>query len=384
MQDTAIEKTKTFLNPRYVFIPIKRGYRLKVKDGDYIYKNDIVAMNIMGRMIFSSISGKVLGVKDMPYKDGILQPSLVIENDFKENTRIRKSTRKYLTNITREEFLRTLSDTAITHKGINIATLLSKNKDALIINGIDLEQDFKNRYYIIKEWGEDLLETIDLIATHIKAEKVVLALKNNTSDIISNIMNIIGTYPNIEIKLMSDDYASGLDYSIKKNLNMPDALILDVECVYKIYESIKRTTPISEKYISIVGPGVVGSSLIKVKLGSLLSEVFIANFDFALKNVDVYLNGPIGGKLISSMKLVIDDAVDGIYVDEKTEKIETHCINCGLCSKKCPVGLNPKYVFDHKGRVKKEYYNTCISCGLCNYVCPANRDLASYMKGVPK
>lgn len=370
---------KTFLNPRYVFLPIKKGYRLKVKDGDYVYKNDIVAMNHMGMMAFSSCSGRVLGVKDMPYLCGIM-PSLVIENDFKENIRVRKSARKYISNMTPEEFFSSLVDTSLSYRGANIPVLFKKGNDELIINGIDREVEFKNKYYILKNHIEDILETIDKIGSIIGAKRIVFTLKNSMSDIINSVVSSIGTYPNIEVKLLSDDYVNGLDEVIQKNLNMPSALVLDIGCVYKIYETLKREVSPTEKIITICGPGVKGESLIKVKLGSLLSEVFVSNYDFASKNVDVYLNGPIGGDKVTSMKIVIDDFVEGIYVEEESKHVSETCINCGMCSKCCPVGLNPKYVFDHKGRVKKEYYDKCIQCGLCNHVCPSNIDLAKYMR----
>ena len=41
-------------------------------------------------------------------------------------------------------------------------------------------------------------------------------------------------------------------------------------------------------------------------------------------------------------------------------RIEEKCINCGLCYRVCPIGINP---------LKKN--NKCIKCGLCNYVCPS-------------
>ena len=34
---------------------------------------------------------------------------------------------------------------------------------------------------------------------------------------------------------------------------------------------------------------------------------------------------------------------------------------------KCPVGLNPKYIKEHKKADKSK----CINCGLCSYICPS-------------
>lgn len=369
---------KTFLNPKYVFMPINEGFKLRVKDNDYVYKNDIVAIDKTGGMVFSSVSGRVLGVKDMDRIESHI-PSLVIENDFKENIRIRKSARKFLNNIKKTDILRSLEDAALTFKGEKVSTKIKKEADTLLINGIDLEPEFNNKYYLFKDNIEDLLETIDLIGNLIKAKRIVIAIKSSESDIISEIVNSIGTYPNIELKLMGDEYPNGHPLVLKKKLNLKDASVFDIEEIYDIREVLKRDMPITEKYISVVGDGVSTPGVIKVKLGSLLSEVFVLNFDFSMKNVDVYLNGCIHGEKVESLKYVVDENIDGLYVTKRKEKKVDACINCGICSKKCPMGLNPKYVFDHKGNVRKEYVEDCIECGLCRHVCPSNIDLKYYM-----
>ena len=278
MQEVTIKKDPTikleediieFLNPRFIFLPIKEGFKLKVRDEEYVYKNDIVAMDREGHMVHSSISGRVLGVKEMPYYNNKSYPSLVIENDFKENMRVRKSAKKYISTYTKKELLRVLKDTFLFYKG------------------------------------------------------------NYLSDKIGELTN---------------------------ELN----------------------------YITITGTSVKPRSIVKVKIGSLLSEAFINHFNFTEKEVDVYLNGIMSGELVNSLKIVIDTDIEGILVLKKEKEETERCIKCGLCSKNCPVGLNPKYVYDHKGLVKKEYYDTCIKCGLCSYLCPSNIDLKKAMKECDK
>ncbi len=367
-----------FLKPRYVFLPIKKGFRLRCKDNEYVYKNDIVAVDSDGNMITSTISGRVLGVKDMQYVSGVI-PSLVIENDFKENIRIRKSARKYLNTIKRKEFLNSLKDASLFYKEYLYKRLDVEETD-IIINSIDIEPEFKGRSYLMKTYAEEILEAADIIGSVTGAKKIVIALKNNDSSSISEVMNIIGTYPNIELKLFNDDFANGLDEILKNNLNMPEAIVLTNEEVYQVYEVLKREVPRDQEIISIVGEGAKPNSLVKVKKGSLLAEVFVSNFDFTFKNVDVYLNGFIHGEKVESISYVVDADLEGIYVKEKDEGRSETCLSCGLCSKVCPSGLNPKYVFDHKGNVKKVYYEKCLDCGLCSHVCPAHIDIRAYMR----
>ncbi len=367
-----------FLKPRYIFLPIKKGFHLRCKDNEYVYKNDIVAIDYEENMLTSTISGRVLGVKDMPYTDGVV-PSLVIENDFRENIRMRKSARKYLNNIDRREFFRSLKDSSLFYKDYLYKVLNTIDTD-LIINSIDIEPGFNIQRFYTYTYTEEILEMIDIIGNIISSKKIVIALKNSDSNTINEVMNIIGTYPNIEVKLFNDEFANGLEEVLKTNLKMMDAIVLPSEVIYRIYEVLKREVPTDYKIISIAGDGVKPNSLVKVKKGSLLAETFVSNFDFTVKTIDVYLNGIIHGEKIESLSLVVDTSLDGIYVKEQEETKNEICMNCGLCSKVCPIGLNPKYVFDHRGNVKKVYYDRCLDCGLCSYVCPAHIDIRAYMR----
>lgn len=372
-----------FLNPKFVFFPIREDFKLKVRDNEYVYKNDIVAMDTHGHIVYSSVSGRVLGVKEMPYVDGML-PSLVIENDFKENLKVRKSAKKYIGSYTRKELLDVLSDTSVMYKGKYLYEKLDTTNIDIIINGVENEPYFGNKQFILKDNVDELLETIDLISVSLKAPRVVLAVKNNEEETINKLINVLGTYPNIELKLVSDAYPNGMGEILKLKFKMPTALVLDITEIDLIYEAIKRERPVVEKYITITGNAVAPKQVIKVKVGSLLSEIFVTQFNFTEEQVDVYLNGMMTGNIINSLKLVVDSNIEGILVMKKTEEETEPCIKCGLCSKNCPMGLEPKYVYDHKGNVKKEYYENCIGCGLCNYLCPSNIDLKKIMMGCDK
>lgn len=390
MQEVTIKKDKNiildndiklFLNPKFAFLPINTGFKLKVKDGDYVYKNDIVAMDNRGHIVSASISGKVLGIKKMDYYRSKNVPSLVIENDFKENIRAKKSAKKYINDYTKDEFLQTLSDASYVYKGKYLVEKFTRSSEVIIINGVELDPYFGNKYFILRDSIEDILETCDFVAEIMNASKVYFVVKNIDSELISTITSLLGTYPNIELKLIGEAYPNGMGELQKRYFQLEEAEVIDVEEVMAVFDILKRERPITSKYITVTGSAVKPKTVIRVKIGTLLSEVFVHNFDFVAPKVDVYINGTLYGTKVDTLKWVVDSDIDGIFILEKNEIKEEACLNCGQCSKTCPVGLNPKFVFDHDGNVKAEYYDKCLQCGLCNYVCPANRDLKSRMKG---
>ncbi len=375
------DEIKIFLNPKFVFLPVYRGFKLKVRDKDYVYKDDIVAMNEKGRTITASVSGRVLGIKKMDYYKAKSVPSLVIENDFKENMRSRRSAKKYISGMTKREFLRILEDASYLYKGIYLDEKFRGEANELIINAVPLDPHFGNKYVILKESAEDILEMGDFLGEMMGVEKICLAIKNTDAEVINTFTSLLGTYPNIEMKFVTDAYPNGHEAILKRLLRMEAAVVVDIEELSCLYEILKRERPITSKYITVTGNAVKPKAVVRVKLGTLLSEVFVNNFDFTSPHPVVYINGFLYGEAANSLKCVADSDIDGVYIEEAHESHEEACLNCGQCSKTCPMGLNPKFVFDHDGTVESEYYEKCLQCGLCNYVCPAGRDLKSRMRG---
>lgn len=366
---------KEFLSPRYIFIPIKKNSKLKVKDNSYVYKNDIVLFegNVPVR---STVSGKVLGVKDALYCNNKSYPSVIIENDFKEDEKTRKSAKKYINRYSINDFKDILESFSYTE----ILNRLNKGTGILLINCIELDPFFGNKYFMIKDNVDELLEVIDLITELYQYKKVIIAIKNSETDIINEFYDYVGTYPNIELKLMNNYYPIGHSQILKDELNINNSVTLDIKDIYELYFLLKKRTSIGEKYITITGDAVNPRMVIKVKKYSLLSEAFINNFDFIEKMVDLYINGFLSGYKSNTLNVVITDDINGIFLAKQKDNKPKDCANCGLCSKYCPLKLNPKYVLDNK-KMPNEFKNKCINCGLCNYLCPSMIDLRSIMNG---
>ena len=368
---------KTYFNPKYVFLPIYENTKLLVNDNKYVYKNDIVMTRENGEQVYSPVSGVVLGVRDMLYATG-KYPSIVIENDFKESIKFSPSIKMRISDYTKSEFLKVLKETGLIYNDQFIYRKFNKVTN-ILVNGVEREPYFGRKYFLLRDYVSDILETVDLISELFHVENAVIAIKNIDNDIISAFMNEMGTYPNIELRLINNDYPNGIDARLKEIVDMKDATVFDVEEIVNIYDCLKKRIVPQDKLITITGDAIDKHCVYNVRKGTILSEVFGGKFNFTEKSVDVYLNGIMTGKLIDTLQYVIDDNFEGIYITKKKERIEKECLNCGLCHKSCPKGLNPKYVRDHEGRVKPQYKETCLHCHLCDFVCPSNRHLSKYM-----
>ena len=77
------------IKPEYIYLPLEDSkqnkYRKVVKKGDYVYKNDVVAVGInTPMMLYSSISGYVREESYQIISSGKKVNCITIENDFKE------------------------------------------------------------------------------------------------------------------------------------------------------------------------------------------------------------------------------------------------------------------------------------------------------------
>lgn len=362
---------KEFLAPKYIFIPIKnkKTDKLLVSDNSYVYKNDLVVDG--EEKHFSSISGRVLGVQDMMFADGSFT-SIVIENDFKESIRKRHGSKKRLTDYSKLDGLKMLTSCGINLKKINYES------STLIINALDLEPFFGNNYYILSKYAKQLISGSVAIFNFLNFTKLYFVLDNKDTELIGKYKDLCKPYPFIELITLENYYPVANNELIKEKLNEDDAAILSTREVYDIYYALKRQSPKNEMLITITGNAVKNANVMFVKKYSLLSEAFLEDNDFTSIKVDVYLNGLLSGHIVNTLRYVIDDNINGIIVNEKIEKKQTKCSECGLCTNYCPRGIDIKNLLRQGEEAQNYIKEKCINCGICNFVCPSNIDLKKY------
>lgn len=362
-----------FLNPSYLYIPMKDGYTLSVKTNSIINKEDILLHN-NDNFIYSPVSGKVLGKTNSMKVSNNLANCIVIENDFKEHVKVRKFANKYINDIDKEKMIEQIKKYNGCTKDFNIEF------KHILINGIDRDPYEKTYSFIINKYNSKILETIDALATIFNPISTILAVNNNDSLNVINLNNNIGTYPNIRLKLVPDIYPIGFkEVLIKHIFNKKEIsegiLYLNIEDIYNIYNVLKRNKPITEKLITIGGNAIEKPFVLNVKIGTSIADIIKNCCKVENEKYFCVINGLIAGKTLDSLNGVVDFDTRSIFLHTKDEELEKKCINCGLCNMKCPVGLNPKRIREHKNADRSK----CIHCGLCTYICPSKINFKKYL-----
>ena len=317
-----------YLDPKYLYVPVKfNDYKLNTN----IYKLEKVKNNT--NINYFPISGKIIKTIYLIDTKNQKQLYLVILNNYKE---IIKYQKKYELSTTKLKYL--------------------------IINAYDLEPFITNSSTLIKNYAQELLETIDYIMEKNNIKQSYIMLKDKDKKYINN---YIGTYPNIKLTTLT----------YKDSISIKD--------IYNTYLELKYKKPIITKIINIITPK--HNLNIKVKLGTLLKDLLI-KFDI-YKDIDqnylLIINSCINGISFKTDNIIITEDINNIiFIKNDFEKV-SKCIKCGKCHEICPIGLIPLYYIKYINNLKKLKQlsiNKCIECGLCSFVCPSKIELLEHIK----
>lgn len=364
-----------FTYPDHVFIPMYSSYKLRVANKEEIRKEQLLLINDKNIGIFSPVSGVVVGAKECMMPNGQMQKCLVIANDFKEKMLNRTTMRKNIKQLSKNDFYDILDSRRVINADNASELLIELFKEnsfsKILINCIEDEPYIATKTFLVKNYSQEILETLSFLGRIFRTEENRIVLKNNDRDNIDGITNVLGTYPEISLTVVPDLYPIGNKDILKNHLNIdyPNTLILSPANIIACYNIIKKNKLITEKYITFTGEAIVNPIVINAKIGSSVKKIINENIEFINNaDVDYVVNGLMCGKVLNIDELVVTNDLEGIIINFKKDYHEGECINCGKCSQVCPVNIDPNLIFNkNKKLVDRE---KCIQCGLCSYICP--------------
>lgn len=390
------------LEIQIVYMPLesKMGYTYKptVEPGNYVCIGDVIGTNKIADMpLKSSVSGTVVGFSDKYISNGKLVKCIVIENDFKEKYANKLGKKKDITKYSKDEFIYMLKNSGITGLGgsdfpTHIKYDTNKDIKYLIVNGAECEIYTSCDAALMYNYTEEILESIDAIMEIMNIEKTYIAISEKNQKVIKKFLKYINTYPNIKIYGLIDGYPTGYErYLVSEILGLTydrlpievGTIVNNVSTIYAIYEMLKYNKPLTERIVTISGPGIKKQANYKVKVGTNLSEIILKTEGYTnLKNPILVAGGAMMGKSIPNDELIITKDLNTILVLENKETKELPCIKCGKCAEVCPVRILPYKIIEDKKIAKKLNIDKCVNCGLCSYICPSKIEVREKLNAI--
>ncbi len=391
-----------YTKPEEVYVPLenKNGitYKHLVKEGDYIYKGQVVAVNEkIDFPIHSSVSGYAAFGTNKIIGNGKKIKCVVIKNDFKEKYEKNKLKKKEISSYTRDDFIEMLRINGITGLGgSDFPTFIKYNTKEikyLLVNAVECEPFISCDKAVIHNYAEEILETVDNIMEIMNIPVGYIVMKETNTDSIKMINKYIKTYPNIKTSLVKDAYPNGWERLVVKNTLGIDydkypsekgIIVSNVSTIYAIYEMLEYNRPLTERVITITGPGIKKKKNVKVKIGALASEVIAALDGYKnIKNPLFIAGGPMMGNSLSTDEVIITKDINCLLVIEDHFEKNLPCIRCGKCMEVCPVSIYPVMIMENKDNIKELKNinsNKCIECGLCSFICPSKIEVREFVR----
>ncbi|WP_324822200.1 4Fe-4S dicluster domain-containing protein [Sinanaerobacter sp. ZZT-01] len=305
---------------------------------------------------------------------------------------------------------------------------LAAQADTFIINAAECEPLIETDKYLMRTFPEELIISAELIATHLKAKRKVIALKSKYKEEIKALSAAIDKHnSSFELVQMPSFYPAGDEQILVQFVtgkSVPErglplhvgAVVDNVGTVLNVGEAVAEK-PVTDKYLSIVGE-VEKPLMLKVPIGTSIKEC-IEMAKPLISKYDFILGGPMMGRVCKGEEAQTEFVTKttgnvillpkGHYLVERSElsisaiaaQTRSACIQCKMCTDMCPrylIGhdIRPSQVMRNLYREKTikdnvEYEHAfgsainCCDCGICEmFACPMGlspRKVNGYIKG---
>lgn len=385
-------------SPKYVYIPLMNHTNfncdLLVNVGDYVTigskigkRDDHFKLDIT-----SSVSGKVVEIKEIKSGDNREIKCVVIENDYKDTY---VSNDEYDTyNYSKKEVIDLLKSCSVTGMGgSDFPTYVKYNTDEkikyLLINAVECEAYLNSDKQLMKTYLEETLIGISSIMKIFEIEKAYIVIKKNKV-LKAIIEKSISNFNNIVIKEVNNYYPAGYERNvILDTLNVTydklpiekNIVVNNITTMYLIYNALKYRRSVDKRLISIVNLNNNTVDVKLVKIGTLIEEIITKE-----DNDMVISGGPMMGNIVDTSFPLVKN-VGSFVITKDNPNICGTCLRCSKCALGCPVKLSPVTIKDNLNNpstLKKLEVNKCVSCGYCSYVCPARLKLRDLVKDAIK
>lgn len=359
-------KIFNFVKPDFVYIPILSPCQLLVKKnrpvtiGSSLYKTDSLE-------ITSPISGVVQDIKEMNTLNGSSR-CLIISNDFREK-HINISHFKNIDKDCLNQYLKEKLNIDLT------------NKTEIILNCIDDEPYVLTETFYLFIYYEGFLELLDKISQLCNLN-ITICVKSSNSESITKLLEYLGMYPNIKLKIIPNLYLLGKTSFLFKHLNLDEnsTIVIKASNFYDMYNLIERKKAPNTKLITITGNAIKNPLVASVKIGSKIEDIINSLINLIEEEPIYVLNGLMSGSEKDIKDIIVTSDLHSIFI-MKPKKIprEEKCLNCGACLNICPVNINPHLL--HNPNYATKVSEKCLKCGLCSYICPSHINFNKYFYG---
>ncbi|MBR2047509.1 MAG: electron transport complex subunit RsxC [Oscillospiraceae bacterium] len=400
------------ITPREVIIPLSQHIGAPcnplVKVGDTVMRGQKVGDGEgLCVPVHASVSGTVIAIEPRPHTSGRMVNSIVIRNDFKDDSIEMTPNNAPLEELDNDQILHAIREAGIVGMGGaafpgNVKALSSMGKiNTLIANACECEPYITADDSLLRTEPEHVLEGMLILRHVLKPERVVLAVEDNKAQAIEKVQALLPQYPGIEIVVLPTRYPQGAEKQLIQSVTgrevLPGQLPVSVGCAVfnvstyaAIYRAVRLGLPLIQRIVTVSGEAIAQPQNFIVRIGTPFHDLVEAAGGLHDKTERVISGGPMMGFAQKDLAVPVIKATNSILCllkDQNGAAENPVCLRCGKCVAACPMRLQPLYMyrFVNAGRtdeLERLHILDCMECGSCSFTCPGKLPLVeSFRKG---
>ncbi len=422
--------------PKYVVIPFAQGFGEQtiplVKAGDSVKAGQIIGKGSEGisTPVHSSVNGTVREIREVEYK-GKKILAAILDASASQDIVLLEGAKQDLFKLNKESISRLLYMSGVSSLGATGLPTLEKSSaleiekvKCLIVCALETQPFAMPTGLVYESKISAISMGIQALQRFYQDVPVYIGVSSKDKKFAQSLENALAQSKGIAIKFLSPKYPQELPEILTESLTgicVPDgqkpdaigAVVLDIADTIAVYEALSAGKPVIEKWISLGGKGYKENKILKVRVGTPVSEIAE---QFARRDTETrfLLGDPLTGDMAENMQLTPigrDIKSTSCIEDDKTrhflaflqpgfrsdsnsktfvssflpfgKKLDTNlhgehrpCIQCAYCEDICPRPLYPHLLHKYCSHGMAEEakgirLHACIECGLCSYVCPS-------------
>ncbi len=378
-----------------------------VKIGERVLRGQMIAQSqgFVSAPAHASVSGTAKGVVQLRHPLGFLVDALKIENDGKDEWHPEAVVEHDVDKLTPDETRALVQKAGIVGMGgatfpthVKLAPPKEKPIDTLILNGAECEPYLTADDRLMSEKPEEILRGAVLFAKAVGAARIVVGIENNKPRALQSMTGAVKRLGlPIEVRGLPVMYPQGAEKQLIKALlgrTVPSGglpmdvgvLVHNVASVYAGYEGCRWGHPLTERVVTVTGPGMRNPANLWVRIGTMASHLLDeCGFDPKATR-KLIVGGPMMGMPMRDLEWATTKGGNGILaLTDPAAYNHNPCIRCARCVVACPIGLLPcdlSNFGEAELLAEAEAFDArdCIECGCCSYVCPSKRPIVQWIR----
>jgi electron transport complex protein RnfC len=408
-KDKAIVSAKV---PACLFVPLLQHIGAPctpaVQVGQEVKKGQIIgnAGGFVSAPVHAPVSGKIIGISEVPHPSGMMVQAIFIENDYEETWVELTGTSDY-SLLTAAQLRERILGAGIVGMGgatfpthVKLSPPKEKKIDTVILNGVECEPYLTADYRFMIEKPREIIEGAKIIMKALGVDRGFIGIEANKPEAARILRQALGNDPKLSVHVLKVKYPQGAEKMLIKALVNrevpPRGLPMDVGVVVQniataaaVYDAVRFGRPLIERVVTVTGDAVKEPKNVLARIGAAVSDVIEECGGFSQEPGKIIMGGPMMGIALYSTGVPITKGTSGIIALSKQTVLHSEefgpCIKCGRCIDVCPMGLVPSMlgVFGEKGfydEAKAYRVHDCFECGSCTYVCPSKRPIVQFIK----